>query len=83
MKNRNKPVRLTDGQSEVLGVLRKYGPLPDHALVPLAQHVVHTHQSSSSIRSRRAELARKGFVVDSGDVALTASGRKAVVWEAV
>ena len=74
---------LTPAQAEVYSVLRQFGELPDHALVPLAQHVIGAHQSSSGIRSRRCELARKSLVVDTGDRVVTASGRKAVVWKAV
>lgn len=69
-------------QLEVYETLRRYGPLPDHALVPLAQHVVRIPQSSSGIRSRRAELARSGFVESINEVTMP-SGRKAHVWAAV
>lgn len=81
-KSKQVPV-LTPGQSAVYQVLKQYGPLPDHALVPLAQHVVGTHQSSSGIRTRRAELTDKGMVVFTGELATTASGRKATIWKAV
>jgi len=37
-------------------------------------------QSESGIRSRRAELVRKGLIVDSGRRVKTASGRNAIVW---
>lgn len=74
---------LTPAQSEIYSILRQFGALPDHALVPLAQHVAGAHQSSSGIRTRRAELARRSFVVDTGDRVVTASGRKATVWKAV
>jgi len=73
-------ITLTNGQRDVLMTLAEYGPLPDHALVPLAQHVVSAHQSSSSIRSRRAELARAGLVVDTGRYKRMPSGRHAKVW---
>lgn len=53
---------MTKGQQGVYDVLSKYGPLPDHALVPLAQHVVQTHLSSSGIRTRRKELVDLGLV---------------------
>lgn len=39
--------------------------------------------SESGIRSRRAELVRKGLVVDSGKRDVLPSGRKAIVWRAV
>ena len=72
---------LTTAQAEVYSVLKQFGPLPDHALVPLAQHVVSAHQSSSGIRTRRSELERKGLVKPFGEVT-TGSGRKAIVWKA-
>lgn len=73
---------LTISQTEVLRTLKQFGPLPDVALVPLAQHVMKVHLSSSGIRSRRAELARKGFIKHVDDMRLP-SGRVARVWEAV
>ena len=36
--------------------------------------------SQSGIRSRRAELVRKGLIEDSGKRVKTASGRNAIVW---
>ena len=76
-------VKVTPSQAAVYDVLATYGPLPDHALVPLAQHVEQTHQSSSGIRTRRRELLSKGLVVDSGRTVRTGSNRKAAVYEAV
>jgi hypothetical protein len=76
-------VTVTSAQYEVYNVLKQFGPLPDHALVPLAQHVVGAHQSSSGIRSRRAELADKGLVSFTGDLVRTSSGRNATVWKAL
>lgn len=73
---------ITDSQRAVYEVLRDYGPLPDVALVPLAQHVMHNPQSSSGIRSRRAELVRKGFITEIDSIK-TASGRKAGVFKVV
>lgn len=75
-------VRLTRGQQAVLDVLKLYGPLPDHALVPLAQHVTQVHQTSSSIRSRRAELTARGLVRKSDTVRMP-SGRSAGIFEVV
>jgi hypothetical protein len=76
-------IPLTRAQTEIHAVLKQFGPLPDHALVPLAQHVVGAHQSSSGIRTRRAELADAGYVKSTGDTVRTASGRKAFVWKAL
>lgn len=74
--------KLTKSQEDVLSVLQQYGPVADHALVPLAQHQLQVHQSSSGIRSRRAELVRKGYV-KSVTTTKTGSGRRAAVYEAV
>lgn len=72
--------RVTPGQAEVYSVLSRYGPLPDHALVPLAQHVVQLHQSSSGIRSRRAELEDLELIREAGTVRMP-SGRRARMFE--
>jgi hypothetical protein len=75
-------VRVTKCQAEVYGVFTEFGvALPDHALVPLAQHARSLHQSSSGIRSRRAELARKGLLTRVGTTK-TGSGRTAGVYAA-
>lgn len=80
-KIKGKVVR--DTQYDVYSVLKKYGPLPDHALVPLAQHVSPTHQSSSGIRTRRAELVELGLAAPTGNVVKTASNRDAVIYQAI
>lgn len=74
--------KLTPGQRDVFGVLRDYGPMADSALVPIAQHMCSVHQSSSSIRSRRAELTRLGLVQDTGNTVTMPSGRKSHVYAA-
>jgi hypothetical protein len=74
---------MTDSQKAVLKVVIDYGPLPDHALVPLTQHVAGVHQSSSGIRTRRAELSEFGLVEATGDYIKMPSGRRAAVWGAV
>lgn len=75
--------KLTKGQTAVLSVFNEYGvALPDHALVPLAQHAMKVPQSSSSIRSRRAELYRMKLLRKTGTTKTT-SGRTAGVYEAV
>jgi hypothetical protein len=74
--------RVTPAQADVYNVLEQRGPLPDHALVPLAQHVLRSPQSSSGIRSRRAELASEGLVRRIGSEP-TRSGRQAGIFEVV
>jgi len=70
---------LTDSQRDVLNVIRDLGPLPDHALVPLVQHVAGAHWSSSGIRTRRCELERVGLIESAGAVS-TSSGRAATLF---
>lgn len=69
-------------QQDVYDVLKTYGPVADHALVPLAQHQLQVHQSSSGIRTRRSELFDKGLVRVVATTK-TGSGRTAAVYEAV
>lgn len=73
-------VRVSDSQAAVYGVVKQYGGrsrgIADHALVPLAQHQLGVHLSSSGIRSRRAELFNKGLLRE-GTPVRTGSGRKA------
>ena len=78
-----KGIRVTDNQAEVYNVLREFGPLPDVALVPLAQHVMNSRQSSSGIRSRRAELEDAGLVQFTGRKLLLPSHRAARVFAVV
>ena len=70
---------LTESQRDVLNVIRKLGPLPDHALVPIVQHVATAHWSSSGIRTRRRELERVGLIEQAGAVP-TSSGRAAALF---
>ncbi len=72
---------MTESQKAVLTVLNEYGPMHDAALVPLAQHMADVAMSSSSIRSRRSELAEFGFVTAVGGHRMP-SGRTAIVWKA-
>lgn len=71
---------MTTAQSVVLKTIKQHGPLPDHALVPIVQHVTGAHMSSSGIRTRRDELAKAGWVVQTGEVKMP-SGRLAAVWD--
>jgi hypothetical protein len=73
---------MTTAQAAVLAVLKERGPLPDHALVPLVQHVYGQRMSSSGIRTRRAELADAGKVIATKDQVKMPSGRMATVWKA-
>lgn len=73
-------ISVTASQAEVYDVFEEFGvDLPDHALVPLAQHAMRSRQSSSGIRSRRAELVRKGLLREVGQTR-TGSGRRASIY---
>jgi hypothetical protein len=73
---------VTDRQLAVYDVLKQYGPIADHALVPLAQHQMQLKQSSSGIRTRRSELVDLGLAEEVG-VTKTGSGRRAKIFGAV
>lgn len=75
-------VKVTANQQAIYDVLKQYGALADHALVPLAQHQLNIRQSSSGIRSRRAELFAAGLLRTAGTTR-TGSGRQATLYEAV
>lgn len=72
---------MTTAQQTVLDVLTNYGPVPDHALVPLVQHVAQARMSSSGVRTRRDELVKAKLVHQSGEIKMP-SGRMAAVWSA-
>lgn len=72
---------MTTSQETILTVLKQHGPIPDHALVPLVQHVAQARMSSSGIRSRRAELVEQGVVKQVDEIKMP-SGRMAAVWSA-
>lgn len=70
---------MTSTQQLVLDVLEAHGPLPDHVLVPVVQHLSQGRVSSSGVRTRRNELERQGYVVEEGEVKMP-SGRLAALW---
>lgn len=69
-------VYMTEGQRIVLRALLTIGPMPDEELV------ASVNLSPSGARSRRAELVSMGLVEDSGETAVTSTGRRAIVWRA-
>lgn len=73
-------IRVNDSQYAIYSVLKNFGPLPDHALIPIAQHVLHTRQASSGIRTRRKELVDLGLARSTGKTK-TAANRNATVFE--
>lgn len=73
------PDRMARGQQAIYDALVILGPMTDEELYP----TVRSHLSPSGARTRRAELVDVGRVRDSGVKRLLASGRRAIVWEAV
>lgn len=76
-------VDLTRGQRIVYDILRQHGPMTDEQLV----HIVSFNRgefrlSDSGARTRRSELARDGYVVDTGKRSKTAANRDSIVWGA-
>ena len=75
--------KLTDVQERVLSLLRILGPTTDDELIGWwLEYNPDTRATDQSIRSRRAELVRKGLVRDSGRDGKSKHGNKATVWEA-
>jgi hypothetical protein len=78
---------LTMRRRAILYVLRTFGPHSDEGIA-LAYDYATEHgamlpaQSPSGLRTRRRELVDLGLVVDTGEKALTASGRHTIVWAA-
>lgn len=70
---------LRASQREVLQLFRRFGPMHDKALVRCARHA-GIRQSSSGLRTRRAELVGYGYLMDSGRREATESGHTAIVW---
>jgi predicted ArsR family transcriptional regulator len=74
--------QMRESQRQVLDTLKRFGPLSLHELVYMAQKN-GVQQSDSGLRTRLHELVQQGLVEDSGEVTVTRSGRKAIVWRAV
>lgn len=74
-------VRITLTRQRVLALLHREGPMSD---ADLWHAFASTHgeraASPSGLRTRRAELAAAGLVVDTGQRRQLPSGRYAVVW---
>lgn len=78
--------KLSRSRQAVYNVLREWGPMTQAALVYRYKNpFLHPRppQSDSGIRSRACELVRLGKVRDTGNRATLASGRKAIIWEAI
>ena len=76
--------KLTDVQDRILALLRILGPMTDDTLVSyFNEYNPNATATDQSIRSRRAELVRKGLVRDSGREGQSKHGNRATVWGAV
>jgi hypothetical protein len=72
-------INITPLKKAILDVLQE--AMTDEQLVfVVRRHYGPEFASESGIRSRRAELAREGYVEATGDVQRTLAGRMALVW---
>jgi hypothetical protein len=78
MSNKKLASSLTKGQQAVLRAFSDFGAMDDTALTVYVHHIADVAMSSSGIRSRRAELARKGLLAVVG-VKQLKSGRNAAI----
>lgn len=85
---RNRP-SITPRQRAVYHIIKRHGPMTDTTLVahyPVLRLYLdrpYPEQSPSGLRTRRSELEAKGYVQDSGTKQRTASGKSAILWEAI
>lgn len=72
----------TETQRALVRLLRRYGPMTDAELAERYYLATKGQPacSPSGLRTRRSELVRDGFVVDTGKRRTLNSGRKAIVW---
>ena len=79
--------KLTARRWAVLKVLEQHGPMTDEQLMiryaELAARGDLPEQSVSGLRTRRSELVTMNKVRDTGVRSRMASGRQAIVWEAL
>lgn len=68
-------------QGLVVDLLVEYGPMTDKAIWMLfvRKHGIGV-ASESGVRTRRSELVRKRYVVNTGEKVTLGSGRRAIVW---
>lgn len=69
-------------QRQVWRLLASNGPSTDEEL-GMAARRYGLPISASGLRTRRSELVERGYVIDTGARARTASGRRAIVWAAI
>jgi len=74
--------RLTDVQDRILVLFKIMGPMPDDTLISYFEEYYPNRATDQSIRSRRAELVKRGLVRDSGRDGKSKHGNRCTVWEA-
>lgn len=70
---------LRASQLAVLGLFRDFGPMSDEMLIECAKQN-GVRQSTSGLRTRRAELVDFGYLEDSGDRTETVNARPTIIW---
>jgi hypothetical protein len=74
---------LRDSQAEVLGVIRRRGPMTDEEVLKVLRDRGERPWTPSGARTRRSELVTAGMVRDSGRRKRLPTGRRSILWEAV
>ena len=74
---------LTGVQTRIMQLFDKYHAMSDEELIVAygRQFASFFPSSESSIRSRRSDLAHKGYLVDSGRKSITKAGRPTIIWQ--
>lgn len=71
---------LRASQVAVLALFRDFGPMSDEMLIECAKQN-GVRQSTSGLRTRRAELVDFGYLEDSGDRTETVNARPTIIWQ--
>jgi hypothetical protein len=73
---------ITKMQQNILAIVREHGPVSDTAIEAL---YMDRHwpwvPTGQALRSRRAELVKRGLISASGDYGETPSGRRTQKWQ--
>lgn len=76
-------VDVTRGQAIVLTAFSRGAGTDDQIIERIAHYWPEVQITPQSVRSRRAELVRKGLIEDSGEVGLSHFGGRSKVWRRV
>lgn len=76
-------VDVTKGQAVVLTAFMRGPGTDDQIIERIAHYWPDVQITPQSVRSRRAELVRKGLIEDSGEVGVSHNGGKSKVWRRV